>query len=292
MTIIITMAGLGTRFKKAGYHCPKYMIEARGKTLFEWSMDSLKGFHAYTSKYVFVVRAQDNAADFIHEKCRAYGISNMEIVELDYMTEGQAATCMLAIPYCTMAAPILIYNIDTYVEPYEMEYESITGDGYIPCFHAQGTHWSFVKLDGNGKVIEVKEKERISDNCTLGAYYFSSAKLYKELYEEFYGKESDTESAYVGERQDHKETGPQKSGIAEQQRHNETKKQAFYEAGTKSHSEKYIAPLYQFMVEKGLQVAISIVDADKVHVLGTPEELEVFVSQASAVQNGDFNEKK
>lgn len=29
MTIIITMAGLGSRFKKAGYNCPKYMIEAK-----------------------------------------------------------------------------------------------------------------------------------------------------------------------------------------------------------------------------------------------------------------------
>ena len=45
MTIIITMAGLGTRFKKAGYQCPKYMIEAKGKTLFEWSMDSLVGYN-------------------------------------------------------------------------------------------------------------------------------------------------------------------------------------------------------------------------------------------------------
>ena len=44
MTIVITMAGLGSRFRKAGYNVPKYMIEAHGKTLFEWSMESLKGF--------------------------------------------------------------------------------------------------------------------------------------------------------------------------------------------------------------------------------------------------------
>ena len=41
MDIIITMAGLGSRFRKVGYNCPKYMIEAKGKTLFDWSMDSL-----------------------------------------------------------------------------------------------------------------------------------------------------------------------------------------------------------------------------------------------------------
>lgn len=31
MTVIITMAGLGSRFRKAGYNCPKYMIEAKGR---------------------------------------------------------------------------------------------------------------------------------------------------------------------------------------------------------------------------------------------------------------------
>ena len=30
------------------------------------------------------------------------------------------------------------------------------------------------------------------------------------------------------------------------------------------------------MIEKGMEVRISIIDYGKVHVLGTPEELEVF----------------
>ena len=102
MTIIITMAGLGSRFKKAGYNCPKYMIEAKGKTLFDWSMDSLLDYNRYVNKYVFVVRKEDNARKFIQEHCLKYGISNVEIVEIDYMTDGQATTCMLAIAYCCL----------------------------------------------------------------------------------------------------------------------------------------------------------------------------------------------
>ena len=39
LTIIITMAGVGSRFKKAGFSQPKYMISVKGKTLFQWSMD-------------------------------------------------------------------------------------------------------------------------------------------------------------------------------------------------------------------------------------------------------------
>lgn len=236
MTIIITMAGMGSRFRKAGYNCPKYMIEAKGKTLFEWSMDSLIAYNPYVSKYIFIVRKEDNARGFIKEKFTQYGIGCIEILEIDQLTDGQATTCILALPFCDMNKPILIYNIDTYVEPYAMRYEDISGDGHIPCFHAEGDHWSFVKLNCEGKAVEVREKMRISDNCTLGAYYFSSAALYEEIYKKYYIENHNNEN-----------------------------------------NERYIAPLYNYMISQNMPVTISNVDAEKVHVLGTPEELKVFM---------------
>lgn len=162
MDVIITMAGLGSRFRKAGYNCPKYMIEAKGKTLFDWSMDSLIGYNKNVDRYVFVVRSEDHAEEFIKKHCAAYGIHDVKIVELDHMTDGQATTCMLAIPYCDQNSSIMVYNIDTYVEPNEMKYEDISGDGHIPCFHADGDHWSFVKLNSEAdtlsSVLEFTEK--------------------------------------------------------------------------------------------------------------------------------------
>ena len=44
MNVIITMGGLGSRFTQAGYQIPKYMIQAKEKTLFEWSLESLRGY--------------------------------------------------------------------------------------------------------------------------------------------------------------------------------------------------------------------------------------------------------
>ena len=81
MDVIITMAGLGSRFRQAGYNCPKYMIEAKGKTLFDWSMDSLIGYNKNVDRYVFVVRAEDHAEEFIKKHCAAYGIYDVKIVE-------------------------------------------------------------------------------------------------------------------------------------------------------------------------------------------------------------------
>lgn len=70
----------------------------------------------------------------------------------------------------------------------DIKYKDICGDGFIPCFKAEGTHWSFVKLNDTGKAVEVREKERISDNCTIGLYYFKDCKLYEKVYNEYYSE--------------------------------------------------------------------------------------------------------
>lgn len=235
MTIVITMAGLGSRFKKAGYNEPKYMIQAHGRTLFDWSMDSLKGYNKEDTEYIFIVRKEDEAENFIKGHCKEFGIERLQVVEIEELTDGQATTALLGADYWRKDSELMIYNIDTYVESYELKAEDISGDGYIPCFHADGDHWSFVKLNEEGQAVEVREKVRISDNCTLGAYYFKSCGLYEQMYQEYYQDEKNMEKG-----------------------------------------EKYVAPLYNYMITKGMDVRISLIDYGKVHVLGTPEELEVF----------------
>ena len=241
MQIVITMAGLGSRFKKAGYTVPKYEITVHGKSLFEWSMESLKGYHSPDNDYFFIVRRQDDARSFIlGQWAKITGNSDKaRVIELDEPTDGQATTAMLAAPYWKKDEPLLIYNIDTYVEAGCMKSEDISGDGFIPCFNAPGDHWSFVALDGSGNATLVREKERISDNCTLGAYYFSSCGLYEQMYGEYYTDDTNMEKG-----------------------------------------EKYVAPLYNYMISKGLTVRICLVDAKAVHVLGTPEELDVFAKES------------
>lgn len=231
------MGGLGTRFQKAGYQVPKYMIEVKGKTLFEWAMLSLEGYKSMVSRYIFIVRsdADVNVYKFIVDKCGLLGLKEYNIIEIDYLTDGQAATAVLASEYWIAEQALLIYNIDTYVEVGAMHASQLKGDGLIPCFQAEGNHWSFVKLDEFGKVIEVKEKQRISDYCTIGAYYFRTCQLYEDLYDEYYSNKDNMVNG-----------------------------------------EKYIAPLYNLMIEKGYQVFICKIDSCKVHVLGTPEEVKRF----------------
>ena len=236
MNIIITMAGAGSRFRDAGYSQPKYQIEAHGKTLFAWSLMSLTDYLPHANQVVFLVRAEDRTGAFIRSEAEKLGIRDMRIIELDYLTDGQATTALLGIRQCQPEEPVMIYNIDTYIEPNEMRFEQISGAGYIPCFLAEGTHWSFVRLDDNGRAVEVAEKRRISGNCSLGAYYFASAALYLDAYDRLYG------------------------------------------AGWDGAREKYIAPMYNLLITDGREVRISLVNPERVHVLGTPEELNAFLA--------------
>lgn len=114
MTIVITMAGLGSRFRKAGYTVPKYMIEAHGKTLFEWSMESLSGFDLEKNTCIFIVRKEDDASAFIHDTCKKLGIADVKVIELDYLTDGQATTAMLASKEWEKNDSLMIYNIATW----------------------------------------------------------------------------------------------------------------------------------------------------------------------------------
>lgn len=236
MNIIITMAGAGSRFRDAGYSLPKYQIEAHGKTLFAWSLLSLKDYLPHANRVVFLVRAEDHAAEFILAQAETLGIHQPVIVELDYLTDGQATTALLGTQRCIAGEPVMIYNIDTYIEPGELRFEQIRGAGFIPCFLAEGTHWSFVRLDEEGRAVEVAEKRRISGNCSLGAYYFASVALFQDAYDRLYG------------------------------------------AGWDGAREKYIAPMYNLLIQDGGEVFLSLVEPSRVHVLGTPEELNAFLA--------------
>lgn len=244
LDIVITMAGLGARFRRVGYDVPKYMIEVRGKTLFDWSISSLEGYRDNVESYIFVAikDVKIDVEKFIVDRCSDMKITNYKTLIIDKLTDGQATTAYLARKYWDPKNSLLVYNIDTYVEPGEMNYKELKGDGFIPCFKAKGDHWSFVRLE-NGKVVEIREKRRISDNCTVGAYYFRTCKLYEKLYTQYY-------------------------------------------SGNKRliNGEKYIAPLYDYLVKIGGKVYISNISSNKVHVLGTPEELRVFETLSNQIK--------
>ena len=178
------MAGAGERFRRAGQACEKWQIEVLGRSLLEWSVVSLQAM--FDSEFIFVTRAAHAADRKLKEAARRAGLytDQVSIVSVDRLTRGQAESAMAASIRCRDDDSIMIYNIDTYVRPFAIRASDIRGAGWIPVFRAEGDRWSFVKTDERGRAIEVAEKNRISDLCSVGLYYFDSFGRFRALVEQ------------------------------------------------------------------------------------------------------------
>lgn len=184
MYVAIAMAGEGKRFTKVGFTKPKYELMVKGRPMFDWALESLRAFY---QKANFLFIARSGAQEFIATRCAKLGISSFQIIALDAPTDGQATSVKIGIQTLDKTQPLIIYNIDTHISSDAFGSEDIAeeDEGWLLLFRVSGEHWSFAKLDGNGRVLEVTEKKRISDTACLGVYYFKSIALFEEAYRLF-----------------------------------------------------------------------------------------------------------
>ncbi|ARJ56004.1 glycosyltransferase family 2 protein [Campylobacter cuniculorum] len=190
MIIIFPMAGLSSRFAKAGYHKPKYMLDLNGTSVFSKAVLSFKKYFNHF-KILFIYRNIENSKEFIKRECEKMQLEFYECVELEKETKGQAHTVMLGLQKAKIKADesLLIFNIDTFRPNFSLPPNLDIFDGYLEVFEGEGEQWSFVLADKNGRVLRTTEKERISNLCSSGIYYFKKAKDFKEVFLELQSKD-------------------------------------------------------------------------------------------------------
>ena len=114
--IIIPMAGLSSRFFKAGYDLPKYQLNLpNGQNVFEWSICSFEQYFS-TDKFVFIVRDIFDTPNFVRNYIEKLGIKNYKIIILDHETRGQAETVALGLKHLSneeQQSECYIFNIDS-----------------------------------------------------------------------------------------------------------------------------------------------------------------------------------
>ena len=189
--IVIPMAGHGRRFKDAGISKPKFMIEVKNKTLFEWSLDSLP--LEISRKIIFICLEEHekefNVGKFIKDIMnQKYSNLSYELVYLEKTTRGQVETVLHAKQLIDSESTLIIYNIDTYFTSTRLKSKILTLknqniDGMLGCFTSDDENLSFVELNDKGLVKRVREKEKISSLASTGLYIFSSGKQFIETAE-------------------------------------------------------------------------------------------------------------
>jgi dTDP-glucose pyrophosphorylase/predicted HAD superfamily phosphohydrolase YqeG len=171
LNILIPMAGAGSRFEQAGYTFPKPLIDVKGKPMIQVVVENLN----IKANYIYIVQKShrekynlDTLLNLITPGCK--------IVEVDGVTEGAAVTALMVKEYINNDAPLFFANSDQFVEWDSNEFmykmQETDADGGIVTFEAIHPKWSFAKIDENGLVTEVAEKNPISNIATVGYYYW------------------------------------------------------------------------------------------------------------------------
>ena len=183
LNVLIPMAGAGSRFEQAGYTFPKPLIDVKGKPMIQVIVENLN----IKANFIYIVQKShrekynlDTLLNLITPNCK--------IVEVDGVTEGAAVTALMAKEYINTDHPLFFANSDQFVEWDSNEFfykmNENNCDGGIPTFKATHPKWSFVKLDEEGFVTEVQEKNPISDLATVGFYYWKHGSDFVKYAEE------------------------------------------------------------------------------------------------------------
>jgi len=188
LTVLIPMAGAGSRFQQAGYTFPKPLIDVKGKPMIQVVVDNLN----IKATYVYVVQKEhrqkynlDTLLNLITPGCK--------IVEVDGITEGAACTALLAKEYIDNDNALFFANSDQYVDWDSNEFlykmNETEADGGIVTFKATHPKWSFAKVNKEGIVTEVAEKNPISDIATVGFYYWKKGSDFVKYAEDMIKKD-------------------------------------------------------------------------------------------------------
>lgn len=189
------MAGLGSRFSEAGYKDPKPFIKVIDKPMIELVIKNLTP--SLKHRFIFIMQKtcwnEYPAEDLFNAVCN----SDYEVVLIDGLTDGAAQTVLCASDFIDNNNPLMIANSDQFVQTSIDEY--ISGgsdfDGFVMTMNATDPKWSYARLE-NDYIVEIVEKEVVSNIATVGIYNFKTGSSFVESAKEMIFEQDKSKGEY------------------------------------------------------------------------------------------------
>lgn len=240
INIVVLMAGSGHRFKEAGYTKHKPLIDVNGEPMIRRVIENLR---PKTRDYRFIFVCLKS---MVTDELREIFSNEKEsyVIELPHITEGAACTAMTAMGITGNEEPLIIAACDQLVDiPIDdfIDY-SWKHDSCLMTFENNEPSHSYSYIDDMGTVTEVVEKPDApkQPHANVGIYWF---------------KESDRYGAFCN--------------------------YMMHDCRKRVNGEWYVAPVINEMVGSSYpDIRIYEVPKDKVHLLGTPKELNDYTGAA------------
>lgn len=233
VNIVIPMAGLGSRFSKAGYKMPKPLINVLGKSMIQKVVENI----GIRGKYIFIVQKEHYDKYYLDILLRAM-VQDCEIIKTDGLTEGAACSVLLAKELINNEDSLVIANSDQMLEWDSDDFFNYCLDsdidGCVSTFKSNDPKFSYVKVSENSMVVEVAEKVVISENASTGIYFWKHGSDFVKYAEKMINR------------------------------------------NIRVRGEFYVAPVFNLAIEDNKK--ISIKQCENFYCLGTPEDLERYIS--------------
>lgn len=207
------MAGEGTRFPRDSYKIPKPLIEIQGQPMIQRAVESLN----LPGKYHFVVRKDsyyDQVCSLLHKI-----LPDPKIISVEETTQGPAASCLLFKDFINNEEELVVVNCDQIMwwdsELFLSTARYYKYDGVIVTYSTTTPKNSYARINRNGFVEEIKEKEVISDISLNGIHYWRKGKYFVQSAESMIGENDRAPNGefYVGPSYNHMVRAGLKVGI-------------------------------------------------------------------------------
>lgn len=187
LSLVMPMAGRGSRFSRTGADRPKPLIELHGKPFFWWAAESVRRI-APLGEMVFVVLEEHVRSFAIDDSVRRH-YPDATIVALPDVTEGAAETAALGVAELEGPGPVAICDSDHAFACGDARnvVESLGGgtDAALLCFRSTDPAYSYAELDREGRVVGTVEKRPVSPLAIAGCYLFASPGIFLDAYRSY-----------------------------------------------------------------------------------------------------------
>jgi capsule biosynthesis phosphatase len=182
VNIIIPVGGIGKRFLEDGYLMPKPLIKSLGKSIIFWNIGSLNLKDGDT---VYIVYREEfkifNFEEILNNQFRKI---KFKFVTIKNDTRGASETVLYALQEMSkkdLGKNTIVIDSDNFyaddiLSRCRTEKENVI---FFKKDYDKNPIYSYLLIDDSYKVIDIKEKEKISDNACVGAYCFSSGEILK-----------------------------------------------------------------------------------------------------------------
>lgn len=239
LNIVIPLAGRGTPFKEAGYAFPKALVDIKGKTMIEVVTENLKP--SCDHKFIFICQREHYEKFDLYNIFKSATNNRFDVVLLNGQTEGAACTVLTAIEHINNDNDLLIANSDQFIE--------------------MGVN-DFIKearLDEKDGLIMTFEASHPKWSY---ARTDASGRVIEVAEKKVISKHATVGIYYFQKGSDFVDAT-----------------QSMIHKNIRYNNEFYVCPVYNELILHGKKIYTKDIPADKMHGLGTPEDLNHFLQE-------------